>query len=196
MKYRIHFFWLFVISNHKPNFLDTRPFIYPSYFTSFQNTNGRCSNPLYKVSLKKYLNISYVISPYLYVLSIFFRCRVSIYIVTDLIYISEHRSYQQFLCSPNLIFRANYWAKGYTLQKNISLHILWTPCTRSMTVVQYKISLLSSLWILLTFHICAYNSMEIKFLHFRMYPVFLAGNATPIILILRIFTDYCPNGIT
>lgn len=37
---------------------------------------------------------------------------------------------------------------------------------------------------------------KIIFLHFRMYPVFLAGNATPIILILRIFTNYCPNGIT
>ena len=113
-----------------------------------------------KYHLKKYLNISYVISPYLYVLSIIFRCKVSIYILTNLIYISGYRSHQQFLCSPNLIFRVNYWAEGYTLQKNISLHIHWNLCTRSMTVVQYKISLLYSPGIQFTFQICAYNSME------------------------------------
>ena len=56
--------------------------------------------------------------------------------------ISKYRSYLQFLCSLKLFFQANYWDKGYTLLINISLHIYQNLCTRSVTVIQYKLSLL------------------------------------------------------
>ena len=58
------------------------------------------------------------------------------------IYISKYRSYQQLFCYLKLFFPANYWGKGYILLINISLHIYQNPCIRSVTDIQYKLSLL------------------------------------------------------
>ena len=129
----------FVLSNHKPNFLNSQLFNFLMCFSYLSNINGRCSE-LCKVSRKKYLNISHSIScNFMYL--IFFWCRISNHI-SNFICLSKHRSYLQSICYLNLCFQANYWDKGYALPVNISLHIYQNPCIRSATDIQYKLSLL------------------------------------------------------